>query len=366
MLGLRALREEIRELRKELEEERGNRRGALAYCVDGPPEPGSWELAPREGRRLTWDQMWQMYIRNEVVRMCVDTKKDEIASMPWEIVGRPGHDPAHLEHVQAFFENPNSEDENLQAILSKLCLDLFVFDAAVLEKVRGTTGRLVEIVNRYGPSFEPVFERGIRVGWRQNMAGRDPVEFDERDILYMMAHPNTRSPYGISPLETLVEAVAMDLLAMQFQAGFFTENEIPPGALVFPNGLDEASLRRNQEAFRQAAARQRAIRIITGDARWLRFHPTNQESQVIELQKLLIWRIAGVYRIDPTELGLIEHASRATAKTQAWTSFRKSVIPVLRLIEYHFNTEIIRAEFGYDDVLFRFVTEEHKPEVSLG
>jgi len=359
----RKLAKELKLLREELAQLKGQRRGAEIYEVSYEGAPA--RRVPAEGKVLDWETMWQMYIKNEVVRMCVDTKKDMIASMPWEIVPtRQDYSPEHKLHLERFFQNPNADDENLQSILSKLCLDLFVFDAAVIEKVRDKRGRLVEIVNRYGPSFKPIIKNERLVGWKQELAGRKPVEFALDELIYIKANPTTRSPYGISPLETLVVSVASDIYAANYHANYFTENEIPPGVLVFPDGLDEASFRRNLEAFRRERAKQYAIRIITGNAKWVRFHATNREQQVFELQKLLIWRIAGVYKIDPTELGLIENATRATAEIQARTSFRKSILPILKLIEYHFNTEIVQAEFGYDDVEFRFNTQGHDP--SLG
>jgi HK97 family phage portal protein len=360
------------------------------------------------------------------VEMCITTIIDEICAIDWEITKIDEEDEIteqdekRLDHVRNLFYNPNTNKENFEIILKKLLRDILELDSGVLEKAFNRAGQMVEFVARDGGTFtknpdlhgmlteredfiegiyimneEQQKEMGLHArvepnwispqdarekaayfqyGW---VTGARPIPFGKREIVWFEKNPRTDSLYGRGPVEVLNEVIQTLIYSIENNLDYFNNNSIPKGII----GLEGANKDEIDEFSKHWKEKQRTkdsagnwkkifhhIPIIGGKLpKFERIQFSNAELELITQQKWfshIVWMCFGV---TPSELGFTEDTSNATEIVQSKVFRRKAIYPLLRLLEYKFNSEII-SEFEYEDIKFKFVifdTEEEKKKYEL-
>jgi len=325
-----------------------------------------------------------------------------------------------IDHVKSFFDNPNTNKESWEKIQRVFVRDILEIDSGVINKIFNLKEEMVEIVARDGATFtknpdlygfitdrddllldysiggiasfttpeidklneaatamEPgwineddVRERAayFQYGW---ISGARPVPFGKKEIVWLERNPRSDSVYGRSPVEILAESIQTLIYAIEHNLDYFRDNSIPPGVL----GL-EGSDSNGIAAFKEQWEEQQKIKDSSGKWKKL-FHKlpivghmpkfekmgfTNAELQLIEGQKWWSKMVWACFGVTPTELGYTEDAKGMANQIVQSEVFRKRAInPILRLIEYHINSEII-SEFGYDDIKYTYLVFDVEEE----
>ena len=329
-----------------------------------------------------------------------------------------------IAHVKAFFDNPNTNKESWEYMMRVFLRDVLEVDSGVIVKVFNRFGEMVEIVARDGITFTKnpdmhgmmtfrddilfdviidnvegeresqelaeqarrqatgseyghvsawdVRERAayFQYGW---ITGARPIPFGKKEIVWFERNPRADSRYGRGAVEILQNVVQTLIYAIEHNLEYFSDNSIPPGVL----GMDGSSSE-EVDAFRDQWQEQQRIKDNTGKWKKL-WHKliivnkkplfeklgfTNAELQLLEGQRWwakLVWACFGV---TPTELGFTEDAKGMANQIVQTNIFKKRAVnPLLRMMEYKIDTEII-SEFGYEDLHFRYqrfdVDEETK------
>jgi len=328
-----------------------------------------------------------------------------------------------IDHVRSFFENPNTNKESWEKITRIFVRDILEIDAGVINKIFNRYEEMVEIVSRDGATFTKnpdlhgfitdrvdiildsnilnvpgafntpetqklqESSRSMEPGWITSqdaaeqaayfqygwITGAKPVPFGKKEIVWLERNPRSDSVYGRSPVEILADSIQTLIYAIEHNLDYFRDNSIPPGVIGL-DGSDSDEIK----AFKEQWEEQQRVKDSAG--RWKKvFHKmpvvgkipkferlgfTNSELQLIEGQQWwakMVWACFGVTAV---ELGYTEDAKGMANQIVQSNVFRKRAInPLLRLIEYHINTEII-SEFGYEDIKFQYqmfdVEEETK------
>ncbi len=342
---------------------------------------------------------------------------DEVCSFEWEIVAEdkagnvvPGKEKG-IEVVQNFFENPNTNPGESWNIITRMMLpDLLEINSGILVKTFNAFGEMVEIVARNGIAFtknpdvygmytnradlilmkdiydenaqsliegnpynpylsivgsmdsETAKQEGAYFQYGFNTGAR-PVPFGKREIVWIEKKVRTDDLYGRSAMEVLAKTVQTLVYAVEHNLEYFSDNSIPPGVL----GLEGMSTE-DLKAFGQQWTESQRVADELGN--WKKkFHKlatvnkmpkferlgfTNQELQVIEQQKWwskLVWAAFGM---TATEMGFTEDAKgNANQIVQTAAARRKIIYPILHLLEYYINTQII-PEFGFEGIRFKY------------
>jgi len=316
---------------------------------------------------LTFNQCYTIYRRNSTFRACVETIVRQVSTTPWEIrpSGRDEFNPDHAAEVESFLRNPNVNDENFQQLVSKVVRDLLIYDAGVIEKVfsLGKPRRLKELWARDGSSFKPIIdEHGVVKGYIQAITTREPerVRFEADEIVYIMMHPQTRTPYGMPIAESIVDEISTLIFSSRRIADLMDKDEIPPGVLWIKR-LGETQKRRMEEEFKAKRGKELVLRILynVDEVNWLPFKRSFKDEDVKELIQHVERIIYRNFGLMPSEMGDVEGVVRATALAQM--KFARSSLwrPILYLLQYFINTEII-PEFNYSDIEFCFIMPEEE------
>ena len=333
-----------------------------------------------------------------------------------------------IEHVTTFFNNPNTNKESWEYLVRVFLRDVLEVDSGVVVKVFNRFGEMVEMVARDGITFTKnpdmhgmmtfrddilfdviidnvegeresqelaeqarrqatgseyghvsawdVRERAayFQYGW---ITGARPIPFGKKEIVWFERNPRSDSRYGRGAVEILQNVVQTLIYAIEHNLEYFSDNSIPPGVL----GMDGSSTE-EVNAFKQQWEEQQRIKDNTGKWKKLwhklilvnktpKFEKlgfTNSELQLLEGQRWwakLVWACFGV---TPTELGFTEDAKGMANQIVQTNIFKKRAInPLLRMMEYKINTEII-PEFGYEGIKFkyqRFDVEEETKKANL-
>jgi SPP1 gp7 family putative phage head morphogenesis protein len=348
------------------------------------------------------------------VEMCISTSIDELCSVEWDIVPKDGiimskEVQAHIDHVKMFYDNPNTNKESFDEIRKKYIRDIFEIDAGVINKIFNIKGEMVEIVSRDGATFtknpdiygmmtdrdEIIIDsyivqtnkeaRLMEPGWinaadaRERAAyfqygwitGARPVPFGKKEIIWLERNPRTDSIYGRSPVEILAETIQTLIYSIEHNLEYFNDNSIPKG-IIGLEGLDADGIK----AFRDQWVEQQRKKDTAGNwkkifhhipivgtmPKFERIQFSNAELELLEGQKWWAQIVWACFGVTATELGYTEDAKGMANQIVQSNVFKKRVLnPILRLEEYKHNHEIL-PEFGYDDVMFKFMTFDVEEE----
>jgi len=346
------------------------------------------------------------------VDMCVTAIIDEVCSVEWEIVAedRAGNEvlgkEKDVERIQEFFYNPNTNKESWEMIVRMMLPDLLELNSGIMVKIFNMFGEMVEICARDGMAFTknpdpygfyttradlilmknilgegeeqtqqmdyPAIqaemdavdaqEEGAYFQYGFNTGAR-PIPFGRREIVWFEKKVRTDNLYGRSSMEVLSKTVQTLIYAVESQLEYFNDNSIPPGVLGL-EGMNAEDLK----AFGQQWIQQQQTQDTLGNWKhtnhklpmvnkkpsFERLGFTNQELELIESQKWWSKLVWGAFGITATELGFTEDAKgSANQIVQTSVAKKRIIYPLLRLIEYHVNTEII-PEFGVEGLRYKY------------
>lgn len=346
------------------------------------------------------------------VEMCVDTILKEISSVEWEIVVnenlpeqikesmydengklKPEYE-SELNHIKAFFENPNTNNETFEDVFVNMAYrDVLEINSGVINKVFNLKGEMVEIVARDGATFtknpdihgmltnrqDLIIPKKIvqnmseavnpfqhipartaqndaayfQYGW---IAGPLPIPFGRKEIIWLENMKRSDDIYGYSAVQLLAKSIQMLLYHIESDLEYFNDNNVPKGIIgLDASDSDEIKAFKNQwfdnqyakDDFGNYKKKMHKIPIVNYVPKFERIQFSSQEIQLIEKQRWyskMVWACFGVTGV---ELGYTEDAAgQANQIVQSKVFRKKAINPALRKITHSINKQII-PEFEY-------------------
>lgn len=324
------------------------------------------------GQRIfTTDELFRIYQLLPDARTAIDKITLRVANTPWLVTpamkkNEPGFERAYnmAEDVTRFLSKPNM-DEDWATFSGKWTQDTLLYDAYAVERVRGASGRLQELVCWRGGDIQPLTdEHGRHFAYSQSVAVQGPVKFLPEDMDYGNLFPNTTFPDGQPLLETLVE----EFITMRAQAQHLRRSvdadEIPPGLLALM-GIGNVAFKRFEAQMEAKAGRDDKLKMVAleesnGRAEWIPFHRSMKDMEWlpnIREVRHTIWRL---FHVTPVTMGETENTPRASAEVQVEIADQGLIGPLLRRSEQLANERWIPLILGNpelaDMVVFAYDT----------
>ena len=355
--------------------------------------------------------------KSPYVWQCTSTIIDEIGAIDWDIVpiekDEPDKDESdgdiaedyiapkiditqvkRIKEVKEFFNNPNGNDESFNFLIRAAVRDILEIDAGVWVKVFNRAGKMVQLFARDGGTFlknpdihgylgnrsayvpmpgqfedeesKKVFYANTVVGsaayFQYGWVAMMPIPFGTREIVYMMRNSRSDSIYGRSPVEVLQDVLQTLIYGSTYNLEYFVNNNMPDGVIQLL-GANQEQMNAFRERFEQQFKTKDSwgnwrkifhkFPISNSEVKFTPFSLKPQEMAIIEQQQWFCKLVWSCFGVTPSELGYTEGSNRATEMVQSKVFKRKAIRPMLRILEYHINTQII-PEFGYDDIEFKF------------
>jgi len=349
--------------------------------------------------------------KNPYIYSVVKTLCDEAADTDYKVVYK--EDVEHSEEldkiikdITRFLDNPNKNKESFAHILRAAVKDVCEVDSGVIVKTFNKKGEMVELFARDGGSFlmnpdiygylgnREEYVKPMNINWGITPESPDwqatlntytltykqaaayfqygttamalPVPFGRREIIYLMMNPQSNSIYGISPVQILADIIMTLIYGSNYNLDFYMNSNMPEGIITLL-GANKDQI----TAFRERFDSQFKVKDkITGFMRKIGFkYPiVNQEAkftpfqldpkvmQIIEQQEWftkLVWTCFGV---TPDEMGFTENSNKAVSQGQMAVNKRRAVKPILSLLKYRIDKEIIAewGELAFDNLEFKW------------
>jgi hypothetical protein len=349
---------------------------------------------PRTYETVSFQQMRDLADSLDLVRIAIETRKDQVSKMPWSfrervtprtpstpggggVPGRRGVGgcggaggarrsvSGRIDELTEFFRLPDGEhdfDDWLRMILE----DLLVIDAVSLAATvddHGTVWSTGEQVRRFevidGATIKRVIDDMGRtpvppaVAYQQILKGLPAIDFTADELVYRPRNLRAHKFYGYSPVEQIIITINLALRRQMYMLAYFTDGNVPEAICQAPEAWNADSIKELQDEFDRnlsgnLSQRRKLIFIPNaGGKDAIQF--TKEPPLANDIDEWLARVVCWAFSISPQ--ALIKQMNRATAETAKEQSEEEGITPLLNWLASLING-LVRKYFGYDDVEF--------------
>lgn len=324
-------------------------------------------ITPRSYEAVSFAQMRSLADSYDLLRLAIETRKDQIVKIPWTIRVKPQEGESkrarqaraastpNVQALTALLQFPDGEHA-WHTWLRMLLEDLFVCDAPSVVPVRTKGGDLLQLEVIDGATIKRVITGDGRtpappsVAYQQILHGVPAIDLSADDLIYRPRNVRAHKLYGYSPVEQIIVTVNIAIRRQLFQLGWYTEGNLPEAIVQAPESWTEDQIKRFQGWFDSALAGNLAAR------RRITFIPPTghidypkQAALKDEMDEWLARVVCFAFSLPPTPF--IKQMNRATAETAQESALSEGLLPLLDWLAEYMNYIIARVA-GADDVEF--------------
>jgi HK97 family phage portal protein len=323
--------------------------------------------------------MWNMYLRDEWIRACVDKITKAVTSVKLYAGSSDEskkEDPqvnAHIKEVQALIDDPNTGSKSFSDIRREYLRDVLIYDAGAIEIVYDERDVVAEVYSLPGQNIRFItdehgnFLNEEEAYWLipEKEGKQPPQKFSRKELVYLIANPKSGSLYGLSPLESLYYSVLSDLNASKYNSSFFSNNAEASGVLGV-EGMNWTEMLRFRNYWKkEIAGKPHKIAMVNGKTTWTPMNISNRDMQFLEYQHWLLSKIMAVYGMQPAVMGIIDPSSGKLNTQEQLVAFRDETLkPILSMECYQLTKVLVQQGFGFDDVKIEFENVDVKDETA--
>ena len=227
----------------------------------------------------------------------------------------------------------------------------------VIDALSDDRGGLVWVNRVNGEPFELIrFRTGVfNVDYNQTTG--EPIYRIENRLTPLADVVHLRSPFRQSPLTAAREAIAISRALELHAARLFGRGARPSGALVFPKGMGEESVKRARAAWRQTHEGEDSggqTAILYDGADFKPFTLASTDAQFIENRKFQIYEIARAFRVPPSMLFELDRATCANGEQQGMDFLTYCLEPWLKGLEGALARALLTREERAEGLVIRF------------
>lgn len=325
-------------------------------------------ITPRQEEPITFSQLRALADNCDILRLVIETVKDEIARMEWSITAvdeednRSGKYETEIKKLKDFLRFPDNEN-NWDQWTRMIFEEMLVTDATAVY-MRRTKGKDVYSLEQIdGATIAIKIDADGRTpqppdtAYQQVLKGIPAVDFTRDELIYFPRNKRIWKFYGFSPVEQLVFYVNMALRRDIFKLNYYTEGNIPDLLLGVPESWTPDQIKHYQDWWDSMLSGNLAQR------RHGKFVPGEVAKNVKELKEAILkdefdeWLarlICFCFSISPQPF--VREMNRATAQTNAEMAKSEGLMPKLiwfkALMDY-----IIVKYFNYPGLQFTWDME---------
>ncbi len=323
------------------------------------------QIQPRIETGISFEELRNLADAYDIVRLCIETRKDQIAKTPWEIVGkdkRKKPDKARIKAARDLMLRPDGVNPFMTWV-RMAAEETLVTDALTIEPRKNLKGDLVRLDLISGSTIKPILDADGRVplppdpAFQQVLKGVPTANFSTDDLIYAMRNPRVHKVYGFPPLEQIVlrvnTALRRDVKTLQH----YTDGNIPAGIYLAPPEWTVDQLKELDDYFNSklqgnTAAQNRVVFLAGGTG--TQFIETRKVDLKDGFDEWLARVACFCFSIAPT--AFVNQNNRATAEQQGDAALTEGLLPILLFLETTINGALERHG-GFDDVEFIFQKE---------
>lgn len=303
-------------------------------------------ILPRSDEAVSFGQLRGLADGYDLLRLVIETRKDQIEAFEWEIVPKdPTIDASTrkdaIKKVTDFMQSPDKERDWPQWLRMQ-AEDAMVIDAIAVYPRVARGGQLYGFELIDGATLKRVIDVTGRTplppspAYQQVLKGVPTADYTREDIIYNMRNPRTNKVYGYSPVEQTIMTVSIALRRQLSQLDYYTSGNIPEAIAQVPETWTAKQIADFQTWW------DSVLEGNTAAKRKMRFIPLLKDivfpkEQLLkdEFDEWLARIICFAFSISPS--ALIKQVNRASGEQMADTAKEEGLIPFLRFFANHFT-----------------------------
>jgi 8-oxo-dGTP pyrophosphatase MutT (NUDIX family) len=297
---------------------------------------------PRTNERVAFETLRGLVDAYDVAQMCITHRIDSVRALDWEIIPADGVDGDISESIKRAREVLRKPDGELffKAWMSKYLWDILAYDAGTLYRIRNNAGRTMGLRVIDGTTIAPLLDGwGNRPtapapAWVQFVQGTAYNWLTDDDLIYVPFRPTSNSPYGKSPLETILLNANTDLRFQQHFLERFTAGNIPQGFGISPDDWSPEQIGSWQDAWDALLAgdteAKSQIRWVPGGSK---FEFPNQQDFSDAFSLFLMRKTAAAYHVTPADLGFTDNVNKSVGESQLSVQQRVGDLPLVQHLQ---------------------------------
>jgi hypothetical protein len=297
----------------------------------------------------------------DLLRIAIETRKDQMATQRWQLVGRDGSDGGDkarkIEQAMRFPDRVHTWGQWLRMILD----DLLVIDAPTAYLAPSTLGYLVPQVMD-GGTLKLLLAQDGRTPlppdpcYQQTLKGLPAVDYTLDEIVQMPRNLRSHRIYGMSPVEQVVTTVSIALRRQESQLEYYTAGSIPDLVFQCPSDWNAAQIAVFQNYWDSLMSGN------TEERRRARFVPSGVAPTLLKPEQLkdmfdewLARIICYCFSLSPT--ALVKETNRATAETSKMAAQEEGLEPLKLWLKDFIDCLLVKA-FNAQDLELAWADEE--------
>lgn len=307
---------------------------------------------PRQGEELSFNDLRALADSYDLLRIIIETRKDQVESFEWEIVPTDKKDKnkfqEEIKQITTFLEQPSLEHDWPTWIRAML-EDLFVLDAVAISPRSTKGGQLLSLDLIDAGLIKRVIDDTGRTplppspAYQQILKGVPAVDYSSDELIYWMRNPRTNRLYGYGPVEQIIMTVNIALRRQVSQLQYYTEGNVPEALASVPEQWTPEQVAQFQGWFDSLlegnTAQRRKMKFLPMDANKVKLL---REPELKDMYDEWLARVCCfAFSISPTPF--IKENNRATADSQAETAKEQGLMPLLQFLERRMNTLLHRC-----------------------
>jgi len=212
------------------------------------------QLTPRSTEGITFASLHALADNLDLVRIAIETRKDQIERSDWYIKvrgdrARPTEEQrVRIDRIVTFLQRPDGVHP-FKTWLRAGVEDVLTVDALTIEPVFDLTGRLARLDLVDGSTIIPrLDEKGRQpappdVAFQQSLHGVPAVDFNSDELLYCVRNVRPGHVYGFSPVEQIILTINTVLRRELWRLQEYTEGTVPDAIAEVPEGWTQENVR---------------------------------------------------------------------------------------------------------------------------
>jgi hypothetical protein len=319
------------------------------------------QYQPRYDEPVSFDALHALADNCDMLRLVIETRKDQIEGQEWDIRPRKLADGTHppasgfaneIAAAKSFFAFPDKEHD-LASWMRLLAEELFVTDAASIWLRPDRAGYIYGFEILDGSMISPRIDAWGRtpdapdVAYQQILHGVPAADFNREELIYF---PRNRRPghvYGYSPVEQLILTANTLIRREMHQLAFYTDGNLTDGVFIAPQSFGSDKLAEWQKFWDSLFVGNMQSR---RHGTWV---PNGTDYKALQPPQLsdsfdefLARLICFAFSISPQPF--VSMMNRATAETAHDTAVEEGLMPVLNYFRRLFR--ILFDRMGWNDI----------------
>ena len=327
---------------------------------------------PRRNERVSFTTLQGIIEAYDVAQMAITHRIDSVRSFDWYLEpldGVSGDTSEMVNYAKSILKSPDRELP-FRAWLSKFLWDTLAYDAGTLYRMRNNAGKVIGLKVVDGTTIAPLIDyhggrpTGEAPAFVQFAQGVPWNWLTQDDIIYIPFRPMPNTPYGKSPIESVLLNANTDLRFQNYFLSRFTEGTVPEGFAVSPESWSPDQISDFQEAWDAIMygdeSKKHQIKWVPGGTS---FEWTRENTFDSEFSLFMMRKTAAAYHVTPADLGFTETVNLASSETQLDVQFRIGDLPLIQHVQ-EILSDFIQNDLGLP-LQFVFNTGQEKDDKML-